>query len=97
MHNLCSYLQLYIPININNQHWVALCADITRRKLTVYNSMHSAAQDGFICDILKPMATMLPTLLVQSGFYEHRPELSPLTTPFKVVHLADNIPQQIVR
>lgn len=63
MHNLCSYLQLYIPININNQHWVALCADITRRKLTVYNSMHSAAQDGFICDILKPMATMLPSLL----------------------------------
>ncbi|PRQ47901.1 putative powdery mildew resistance protein, RPW8 [Rosa chinensis] len=87
---------LYLPININNQHWVAVCADIIRRKLTVYNSMRSATQDEFISNILKPMATMLPSLLVQSGFYEHRPELSPLTSPLKVVHLADNIPQQIV-
>ncbi|XP_024160257.1 sentrin-specific protease 2-like isoform X2 [Rosa chinensis] len=85
---------LYIPVNVTNQHWVAVCVDLMRRKFTIYDSMLSANRDEFICDLLNPIATMFPSLLIQSGFYKMRPELSPLNTPFQVVRLAENIPQQ---
>lgn len=85
---------LYMPVNVSNQHWVAVCVDLMRRKFTIYDSMRSATPDEFICDLVNPIATMFPSLLIQSGFYAMRPELSPLNTPFKVVCLADDIPQQ---
>ncbi|XP_050369160.1 uncharacterized protein LOC126787285 isoform X2 [Argentina anserina] len=85
---------LYIPVNISDQHWVAVRVDLMRRKFTIYDSMQSASRDEFICDLLNPLATMFPSLLIQSGFYEMRPELSPLNTPFQVVRQAESIPQQ---
>ncbi|CAN6699586.1 unnamed protein product [Malus baccata var. baccata] len=87
---------LYLPVNIRNRHWIAVCVDLMRRKLTIYDSTRSqsAPEDEFSFDILKPMATMLPSLLVQSGFYAQRPELNPLSTPFKVVHPEGDIPRQ---
>lgn len=86
-----------MPVNVTNQHWVAVCVDLMRRNFTIYDSMRSATRDEFICDLLNPIATMFPSLLIQSGFYAMRPELSPLNTPFKVVRLADDIPQQSER
>ena len=61
--------RVLLPVNIKNEHWVAVALDFYEQRLHVYDSMRSPTIRGQ----LRPLALMLPKLLAQLGFYDLQP------------------------
>ena len=61
--------RVLVPVNLKNEHWVAVALNFHEQIIHVYNSGKSPTMRGQ----LRPLAIMLPKLLDQLGFYDIKP------------------------
>ena len=57
-----------MPVNVDEDHWVAVALNFHEQKLHVYNSLRGAMIKGQLC----PLTKMLPMLLKAVAFYDQK-------------------------
>ena len=90
--NSYGHLQVLIPINLEDNHWVVLHVDFQRKQMSIYDSMKEFREDKTYCQLLKPLQVIFPQLLEDVVFYDIRPNLHS-AEPWKLVSV-DDVPQQ---
>ena len=89
---LKSHLQVLIPINLEDNHWVLARVDFRRKQISIYDSMKEFCQDKTYGQLLKPLQIIFPQWLEDVGFYNIRPNLYSAES-WKLVSFGD-VPQQ---
>lgn len=67
---------VYAPLNITKDHWVALWISLPRRHVVIWDSSAVHARDGDIARAVEPIVVMLPHLL---HTFSHDAPLEPFT------------------
>ncbi|CAA7059229.1 unnamed protein product [Microthlaspi erraticum] len=57
--------ELYIPFNLNGDHWVALFVSLPKRHITIYDSKPSHVKPGLLASLIEPVTVMFPYLMRQ--------------------------------
>uniref|UniRef100_A0A1J3J155 Sentrin-specific protease 5 n=1 Tax=Noccaea caerulescens TaxID=107243 RepID=A0A1J3J155_NOCCA len=65
---------LYIPLNINMKHWVALHVSIPNRHITIYDSLPTYVNDATMGLLVEPYAVMMPHLMNAACLEEDKPK-----------------------
>ena len=90
--NSYGYLQVLIPINLENNYWVVPRVYFRRKQISIYDSMKEFCEDKTYCQLLKPFQVIFPQWLEDVGFYDIRSNLHS-AEPWKLVSV-DDVPQQ---
>ena len=72
---------MYLPINVEDRHWIAAHVNIVTRHITLYYSSREATQDWFHFNNCECLTVLFPYLLKVGSFYNHRLELTYNRTP----------------
>ena len=73
--NSYGYLQVLIPINLEDNHWVVARVDFQRKQISIYDSIKEFREDKTYGQLLKPLQVIFPQWLEDVGFYDIRPNL----------------------
>ena len=92
---------MYLPINVEDRHWIAAHVNIVTRHVTLYDSSRAATQDWFHFNNCECLTVLFPYLLKVGGFYNHRLELTyngtPILNAFTISHIdVKQYPQQSI-
>lgn len=82
---------VYIPVNVNNNHWLLVVVSVPGRTLTVYDSLRCDTE--YVHPVISKMAELIPVIMCKR-VYDGRSKVYPSSTPFQVVH-AGYMPQQL--
>ena len=63
--------KLYLPFNVADNHWVAVCVNLEERHLKVFDCSVGATTKANMDKAMKPICKMIPVMLRQSGQFEH--------------------------
>jgi len=94
-------MQVLVPISQKNEHWIVAKICLKEMKIVMYDSL-SQSEDSrkYRFEFMKPFASLLPTILRRSEYYNH---ISTPAPPYKEWELESldpakvNIPQQLDR
>ena len=67
----CCFLQVFFPINLNNEHWVVASWNLDDYLLTVYDSLHSTSNYEKIIDLLKTWKEFIKKDLENMHWFEN--------------------------
>ncbi|KAL5812574.1 hypothetical protein ACOSQ3_027524 [Xanthoceras sorbifolium] len=83
-----------MPVNVDGYHWVLAAVNLVERKVRIYDSLCKDTDPSFREQYLAPLALLLPSLMYQGGYFEHKGRQVQVT-PFTCKRLGpDNVPQQ---
>ena len=80
-------MQVLFPVFVLGGHWVAVMLDITAREIIVLDPMSHKNDPMTLAEELKPLAYVLPHILMGSDYYNHVPRGPPQDIEW-VVHIA---------
>ncbi|XP_022154364.1 uncharacterized protein LOC111021646 [Momordica charantia] len=82
---------VYLPYNIGGVHWIVICIDFDEGELIVWDSFMNMTPLPQLEQELKPMITIIPTLICRVGVHLYKPNI-PLT-PWRIRRVS-SAPQQ---
>ena len=74
------HLQIYIPVNIKDWHWIIARVDIIERRVQFYDSYQT---DTSYRGQLEILWEIIPHVLRAANVYDTRPQLNSSMKPFK--------------
>ena len=83
-------MQVYIPLNIKETHWVLGRIDLPNRHVDIYDSTLCASTDRNKFEVL---FEMLPYLMNAANLFNVRPDLNNSLEPFTHKYI-ENCPRQ---
>ena len=86
------HLQVLIPINLEDNHWVVARVDFRRKQISIYDSMKEFREEKMYGQLLKSLQVIFPRWLKDVRFYDIQPNLHS-AEPQKLVRVED-VPQQ---
>ena len=63
--------KLYMPFNVDANHWVSVCVNLEERHLIVFDCSVSATTKSNMDKAMKPLCIMIPVMLRLSRQFEH--------------------------
>ncbi|XP_022156568.1 uncharacterized protein LOC111023442 [Momordica charantia] len=73
---------VYLPFNVNGNHWVMICIDFVEGEIVVWDSLRAITSYASLEEQLKVMHTVIPSLLHKSQVIAVRPNLP--MTPWRI-------------
>ena len=68
--NSYGHLQVLIPINLEDNHWVLARVDFRCKHISIYDSMKEFRENKTYGQLLKPLQVIFPQWLEDVGFYD---------------------------
>ncbi|XP_022155154.1 uncharacterized protein LOC111022296 [Momordica charantia] len=82
---------VYLPFNVNDNHWVMICIDFVEGEIVVWDSLMAITPDASLEEQLNVMRAVIPPLLHKSQAITVRPNLP--MTPWRISRVTST-PQQ---
>jgi Ulp1 family protease len=83
-------MQLFIPINLDEQHWIVACVDLLRRHISLYDSYIANESTEKVLQRTECLPVILPRLMRIGGRSSGSYDLS----PFTIERILEDVPQQ---
>ncbi|GAY45153.1 hypothetical protein CUMW_087350, partial [Citrus unshiu] len=83
---------IFIPVNLDGDHWVLARADLRARRMQIYDSLVTFREDKTYLHKFKPLQVVFPQWLQDVGFYNIRLELQ--SADSWKVRIVKDVPQQ---
>ncbi|XP_033138746.1 uncharacterized protein LOC117129294 [Brassica rapa] len=63
---------IYAPVNIKNQHWIAIWISIPKKHIVVWDSIVSHISPEELDEVMEPFVTMVPYMLVECALSDEQ-------------------------
>ena len=87
--------QVYMPIHVQNDHWVCGELDLLQWNLTIYDSLIGHTSDERMSGVLRTLTDHLYDILLYAGYWRFSRRRCNATSLTWTRRLANDIPQQL--